>query len=63
MEEVLKYVDLIYYQKKSKGLKNGESKEIYKDDNIKIKLIKRGNKIYNIIVNYGEKPIEEIAKS
>lgn len=63
MGEVLQFVSMELYKQKSKNLKSGQTKVIYEDTQIKIKLMKQGRKIYNIIINYGNIPIEEIAKN
>lgn len=63
MEEVLLYVSKDVYDYECTSLIEGESKVIYKDDKTKIRLKKRGKKIFNIIVNYGDKPITEIARN
>lgn len=63
MEEVLQFVSMELYRQESKGMKNGQTKVIYQDEQRKIKLMKQGRSIYNIIVNYGNIPIEEIAKN
>lgn len=62
MEEILQFVSMELYQQESKKMKNGEVKIIYEDSQRKIKLIKQGRSIYNIIINYGQTPIEEVAK-
>lgn len=63
MGEVLQFVSMELYQQESKGMKSGQTKVIYQDEQRKIKLMKQGRSIYNIIVNYGNTPIEEIAKN
>lgn len=63
MEEVLKYITIGTYNKEKKNLKSGETKVIYKDDKVKIKIMKEGRKVYNIIVNYGTTPIQDIVKN
>lgn len=63
MEEVLLYVSKDVYENECINLLDGESKIIYLDEKTKIKLKKKGRKVLNIIVNYGEKPITEIAKN
>lgn len=63
MEEVLKYITIDEYTKEKSTLRNGESKVVYEDHDIKLKLMKKGRKIYNIIVSYGTEDIEDIAKN
>lgn len=63
MGEVLKYITIETYEKEKNQLKSGETKVVYEDDEIKIKLMKQGRKVYNIIVNYGTTPIQNIAKN
>lgn len=63
MSEVLEFVSIELYNKESKKLKSGEIKIIYEDDKRRIKLMKQGKSIYNIIVNYGNTPIEEVARN
>lgn len=63
MGEVLQFVSMELYKQESKKLKNGQTKVIYQDTERKIQLIKRGRSIYNIIINYGNTSIEEIAKN
>lgn len=63
MGELLKYVSLEQYQKEVKDLKSGETRVIYSDTERKIKLKKQGRKVFNVIVNYGNIPIADIAKN
>lgn len=63
MGEILKYVSLEQYQEEVKGLKSGQTKVIYSDTERKIKLKKQGRKVFNVIVNYGNIPIVDIAKN
>lgn len=63
MEEVLKYISKELYNEESKKLKSGQTKIIYQDEKRKVKLMKHGRSVYNIIVNYGNMPIEEVAKN
>lgn len=63
MGEVLQFVSMELYNQESKKLKSGQTKVIYQDAERKIRLMKQGRSIYNIIVNYGNTPIEEIAKN
>ena len=62
LEKVLNYVPFDVYSKEKNVLKNGEDKVIYDKEKVKIKIMKRGNKIYNIITNYGDIDIRDIAK-
>lgn len=62
LEKVLQYVSLDVYSNEKKILKNGEDKVIYNTEKVKIKIMKRGNKVYNIITNYGDIDIRDIAK-
>lgn len=62
LEKVLQYVSLDVYSNEKKILKNGEDKVIYDTEKVKIKIMKRGNKVYNIITNYGDIDIRDIAK-
>lgn len=62
LEKVLQYVSLDVYSNEKKILKNGEYKVIYNTEKVKIKIMKRGNKVYNIITNYGDIDIRDIAK-
>lgn len=63
MEEVLKYITLETYEREKKKLKNGESKVVYENDGVKIKLMKEGRKIYNVITKYGTTPIQDVVKN
>lgn len=62
LDKVLQYVPFDVYSNEKKILKNGEDKVIYDTEKVKIKIMKRGNKVYNIITNYGDIDIREIAK-
>lgn len=62
MEEIFRFISREEYDREAKQLKSGESKIIYEKDKRKIKIIKQGRSIYNIIVNYGNTPIEQVAK-
>lgn len=63
MEEVLQYVSKDVYEEECTSLAEGDSKVIYRDNKTKIKLKKRGKRIFNIIINYGDKPITEVARN
>lgn len=63
MSELLQFVSMELYQQESKGMKSGQTKVIYQDAERKIKLMKQGRSIYNIIVNYGNTPIEQVARN
>lgn len=63
MCEILKFISLEHYKKESKKLKDGENKTVYQDTQVKITLMKIGKKVYNIITEYGETPIEDIASN
>ena len=62
MNEILKYVSIETYEKEKKIIKDGETKVIYKNDKLKIKLMREGKKVYNIIIVYGTRPIQDIIK-
>ena len=62
MNEILKYVSIEKYEKEKKIIKDGETKVIYKNDKLKIKLMREGKKVYNIIIVYGTRPIQDIIK-
>lgn len=63
MGEILKYITLDTYNEESNKLKSGQIKVVYEDLNIKIKLMKQGRQVYNIVVKYGTTPIEAIARN
>lgn len=62
MNEVLKYITMEQYEAEAKTLKDGETRIIYREKKIKIKLMKRGKKIYKILIEYGNIPIDDIAR-
>lgn len=63
MEEVFNFISKEEYERESKGLKSGQTKVVYQDSERKIKLMKQGRKVYNVIVNFGNIAITDIAKN
>lgn len=63
MNEVIKFISREKYEEECTSLKEGEWKVIYNSDEIKITLTKEGKKIRNIIVNYGNIPIQDTVKN
>ena len=58
----MKYISIEAYEKEKKLIKDGETKVIYQNDKLKIKLMREGKKVYTIIVTYGTRPIQDIVK-
>lgn len=63
MGEVLKYVTLDYYNEAKNSMKNGDVLKVFSNEELDIELMKIGEKVFNVITRYGDKPIEEIAKN
>lgn len=62
MNEVLKYITIETYKKEKKLIKDGETKVIYENDKLRIKLMREGKKVYNVIIRYGTRPIQDIVR-
>lgn len=62
-EKIFKYVSREEYRRALKFLKTGESKVIYYDGHIKIRIIKLERKVYTLISEYGNEPIDEIVRN
>lgn len=62
-EEVFKYVRREEYKRTLKLLKNGESKVIYYDGHIKIRVVKLERRAYTLITEYGDESIDEIVRN
>lgn len=53
------YISKEQYQEVCMHLKNGETKNMYKSDDIEIDIKKVGRKIYNFISHYGNNDAKE----
>ena len=62
-EEIFKYVRREEYKRVLRLLKTGESKVIYYDEHIKIRIVKLEKRVYTLVTEYGDKAIEEIVKN
>ncbi|MFR5266190.1 hypothetical protein [Clostridium sp.] len=62
-EEIFKYVRREEYKRVLRLLKTGESKVIYYDEHIKIRIVKLERRVYTLVTEYGDKAIEEIVKN
>lgn len=54
MDNVFMYVAKEEYEKACGELKNGQTFQLYKDNNVEIDLKKIGNKVYKFISHYGQ---------
>lgn len=63
MKEIFDYISIKEYEEKTKQIKDGQTINLYSSNIIKIKLKKRGSKLYTIIVRYGEEDISNIARN
>ncbi len=61
--DIYNFVEKEVVLKEKKSLKSGQTVIIYEDKQIKIKLMKRGRKVFTVIVNYGDESIENIARN
>lgn len=59
MDNILMYISKEEYQKACNKLKNGQTINIYKQNNIEIDIKKVGTKIYKFISHYGNNDIKE----
>ena len=57
--KVFDYISKEEYNSKIKGLKNDETRIIYKKDNIEIYVKKINKKIYKFINHYGSEKLED----
>mgnify|MGYP003369104032 CR=1 FL=1 len=62
-EKIFKYVKREEYKRVLRLLKTGESKVIYYDEHIKIRIVKLERRVYTLVTEYGDKAIEEIVKN
>ena len=58
MGEVLKYVTLDYYNEVKSSMKNGDVLKVFSNEELDIELMKIGEKVFNVITRYGDKPID-----
>lgn len=63
LKEIFDYISIKEYEEKTKQIKDGQTINLYSSNIIKIKLKKRGSKLYTIIVRYGEEDISNIARN
>lgn len=61
MINVYDFISIDEVNKAKKSLKSGQTIVIFQDEQRKIKLTKSGRRVYTVIVNYGDKAIENIA--
>lgn len=59
MDSIFMYISKEEYQKACNNLKNGQTINIYKKNNIEIDIKKVGTKIYKFISHYGSNDIKE----
>lgn len=55
--KITDYIEMDKLQEYKLGLKANEIKDIYKDDNIRISLWKRGQKVFSFIDEFGKKEL------
>ena len=58
-ESIFDYITKEEYESKIKGLKDSETRNIYKSGNIEIDVKKVGRKIYKILNIYGNEKFED----
>ncbi|WP_195970927.1 hypothetical protein [Clostridium thermobutyricum] len=63
MKEIFDYISIKEYEEKTKQIKDGQTINLYSSNIIKIRLKKRGSKLYTVIVRYGEEDISNIARN
>lgn len=51
------YIEIGKFESYKRELKTNEIKDIYKDDNIRISLWKKGSKVFTFIDEFGEEKI------
>ena len=55
--EIFDYIEIGKLEYYKKSLKTNEIKDIYKDDNIRISLWKKGRKVFTFIDEFGDKKL------
>lgn len=54
---IFDYIEIGKFESYKRELKTNEIKDIYKDDNIRISLWKKGSKVFTFIDEFGEEKI------
>lgn len=62
-QDVLEHVLEAEYMEVYNSLQDGESKKIYQDQKMRIRLTRIGKRIFTVRTYFGDKPIEEIYKN